>query len=326
MGLGASFYLHPNKKRDASEEEVFSMVASVELDNCTFLSQNHSTPTFTMRKPSLDATVENEVFEANVYAALVTLLANKLVRIDKIRGEGDVVIFDCHIEEGTFTDIIGLQPKFAKLLSVEQSLFNAFIKSAQAFSDSPAIFSQMYSSAFSLLVYATESIANVTCVSERTKRRRIVKFVVDNVKDNRFESVEIRQLEFRGRNRSKDLLFEKLLERSYILRCKYVHEAEIVPFPSQMAHNLSMAFVSNDQKTLFPSYFWLRRIVNLALNNFLVNQPSIGRNHINNYTEPHRVGKFKAKKTVKKGEFLDEDSIYLQQLDDEFVNEEYLKK
>jgi len=300
------------------------MVSSVKLDDCTFLSEDTSSANFKMEKPFFGITIENELFEANVYASIVSLLMNKLVRIDRLEKGDNAAVFQSHVENGRFSDIVNIESKFNKLLCIKPSCFHAFIKSAQAFSDSVAIAQYSYSASFALLVYAVESMANTAIVSTSSKREKMIRFFCGNVNRDQFLKNEIRQLEFSGRTGNERLLFQKLLHRSYRLRCNYVHEAEAIPILSQVADRLSMAFISNDQKKLFPGYVWLRRISYSALSNFLDNQPDVGRNRIRDYVEPLFTGKFKAKTAISKGQWITEEHVYLQKLSDDFLRKENL--
>jgi hypothetical protein len=301
------------------------MVSRVKLDDCTFSSDKISSTSFRIEKPSLGFADQNDWFEIQVYADIITLLINKLIRIQKAEKAENLVVFQSLIEEGRFEDIVNIESKFNNLLHIKSSIFRAFIKSAQAFSDSIAISQYNYSASFAIIVYALENMANTVYASKSSKSKKMARFCRKNIYFDRFLKDEIRQLEFSGKSGNEKLLFKKLLLRSYMLRNNYVHDAEPVPVLSQVAHRLSMAFVSHDQKTLFPSYCWLRRISNLALNNFLDQQPKTGRNRIRHYVQPYMINRFKAKKTIQKGQQIDESLVYLQQLSDDFLRKENLK-
>lgn len=303
------------------------LVSTIKIDACQFFSEKSSSHSFRAEKPLFGYTVENELFEFGVYSSCLTLLTNKLVNIDKIQGQnnGKVIAFG-YINNGSFLDIVKAKTQFIKLLHIDSEIFRSFVRSAQAFSKSIAIKKIDYSTSFSLLVFAIENLANITYNSIRSKRARTIKFALNNVVSDRFLTKEIRQLQFTGNIQNIDLFFKKLIHRSYILRCDYVHDAKIIPIPSLLSDQLSMAFISNDQKTLFPSHFWLRRIINLALVHFLNNQLSTSENHITDYSKEYQIGTFKSKKAIKKNTFVGETDIYLQQLSDDYVKSEYLNQ
>jgi len=92
----------------------------------------------------------------------------------------------------------------------------------------------------------------------------------------------------------------------------------MLPTLSKTANGLSMAFISNDQISVFPSYNWLKRITNLALVSFLDQEEHKGRNSLSQYFHSYEVVNFKAKRAFPKGQELDENYVYLQQLTDDF--------
>ena len=150
--------------------------------------------------------------------------------------------------------------------------------------------------AFASLIYSVESIANVLYENKGwRKRKRFIKFVENYVDAERFLENEIRQLEFVGKQKNKNLVFRELLNRSYFFRNDYVHHGKMLPSLSKMANHQIMAFISNDQVSVYPSYNWLRRITNLALVNFLNQETCKGKNSLSQYFQPYESIQFKTK-------------------------------
>lgn len=302
------------------------MVSSIKFDNCVFSSNQPEVSLFIVEKPFLGPFIEVDISEVRICTAIISLLSNKSILFQSGKVENGNVVLIYQIEKGNFSDVANSKTGFDKLMTIERAQFQAFINSSRAFHDSLLINSNAYSASFALLIYALESMANVTYSSMKSKRNKLVRFTRRNVISDMFIDSEIRDLSFTGKVGNLQLLFKKLIERSYLLRCNYVHSLEGVPVLCRVADDLGMAFISNDQKTLFPSYLWLRRISHLALSNFLSSQASVGTNKVLDYLNPLLVGNFKAKKAFPKGQLLNESYLYLQQLTDDFLEEDNLKK
>lgn len=300
-------------------------MSKIGFDEFTFDSKDENSRTFQMKRKLGEFVVPvHEIFEAQTCISIVSLLTDKSITFSKYAIQDSEIIFDLTINDGIFTDLIGVKPQLEKFLHIDSSLFKPYIRSGERFYESVISDKQdpsKYSMAFALLVYSIESLANVVYRNKSwRKRERFVRFVENNVDSNRFLSTEIRQLKFTGKQKNTDLVFRELLNQSYLFRNAYVHHGEILPTLSRMADALSMAFISNDQIAVFPSHSWLRRITRLALINFLNKEQRMGRNYFSTYFEPYKKMKFKPKRAIQKGEGLDENAIYLQWLTDDFFN------
>jgi len=266
----------------------------------------------------------HEIFEAQTCISILSLLTNKLIVFSKYDKQNNETVFDVTINNGIFEEIVNIKPQLESLLHIDSSLFIPYICSAQRFYESITLDKQdasKYSMAFASLVYSIESLANVAYENRSWhKRERFVRFVENNVHSPRFSNGEIRQLEFTGRQKDTNLVFRELLNQSYMFRNDYVHAGKILSTLSRLADGLSMAFVSNDQVAVFPSHSWLRRVTNLALINFLNDQPHKGENHLSTYFEPYKSVEFKGRRTIQRGEMLDENAVYLQLLSDDFFS------
>ena len=250
------------------------MVAEFNLDNCKFYSPETSSSSFIVEKPSLGPFIETDWSEMKIRIGLISLLTNKAIKMHTTKLVNATFVSECQIENGSFENVLNSTSKYLKVLTIDPTLFHAFINSSQAFYDSLMINQYAYSASFALLVYALESIANATYLSLSSKRKKLVRFARENVVNDQFIKNEIRHLTFIGKTGNEKLLFEKLLERCYLLRCKYVHNLELFPVMCRVADKLSLAFISNAQQILYPSYSWLRRISHLAMTNFLDKQNS----------------------------------------------------
>lgn len=255
------------------------MPISIQLEECKFSSESESSAEFRISKAFAKYVIlENEEFEAKTYADIVSLLSNKAVRILSRKINGTNIVFNASIENGAFRDIVAVESKFNKLLCIDSSFFNAFIDSSKTFNESLITKENNYSIAFVLLVFSLESISNI--LYRNGKWRNLKRFVMNYVTTDRFTQYEIREIEFLGKRGNTNLLFERLLKQDYNYRNDYVHGARTLPTLSQVADKMSMAFISNDQISIFPSHSWLRRISNIALNNFLMHEQCKGKNNV----------------------------------------------
>ena len=301
------------------------MSPSVQYDECVFYSEKEKASLFKIRKNigREYSSPEFELFEVKTYTSLVSLLSNKRItniEILKPFSLNKELVFSAFIENGIFKDVVDVEDRFNKLLCINSKFFYPFINSAQRFYDSITIKEGNYSVAFVLLVFALETISNIL-YKYGSKRRKLIRFVNNYIESKKFTQTEIRQLEFSGVKKNINLLFNKLLSHCYQFRCGYVHDGEMISILSLIADKLSMAFISNDQITVFPSYSWLRRISNLTLINFLDQNKREGKNSFRKYFEPYEIKYFKTKKAVQKGQPLNENDIYLQQLSKGFYKE-----
>ena len=277
------------------------MVASLSLDNCKFYSKEKTSSSFTVEKTFAGPFIETDWSEMKIRTGLISLLTNKAIKMHTTKLADANVVLECQIENGSFEDVINSTSKYLKVLTINSTLFHAFINSSQAFYDSLMINEYAYSASFALLEYVIESIANVTYLSKDSKRKKLVRFARENVVNDQFLKKEIRHLTFIGKTGNERILFKKLLERCYLLRCKYVHKGELFPVMCRVADKLSLAFIANAEQILFPSYSWLRRIAHLALTNFLDKQNSTDANQVSDYVRSLFVSKFKSKKVFQKG-------------------------
>ena len=292
----------------------------IRFDQFILHSDDEKSTSFQIRKALGEYSIADvEIFEAKTCTSIISLLTNKIISLSEPSISNKQVIFKATIQ-GTFKEIIDVENKLNKLLRIDTSLFTPLISSSQRFHDSINIEKTNYSVAFVLLIFSLESIPNILYEQKKhwAKRKKLVRFVEKYVKNERFTKEEIRQLDFQGKQKNIDLVFRELLSQSYQFRCDYVHDGKMLPTLSKTANRLSMAFISNDQVSLFPSYNWLRRITNLALVNFLNQEKCKGRNSLSQYFHSYEIAKFKAKRAFPKGQKLDENYVYLQQLTDDF--------
>jgi hypothetical protein len=291
----------------------------IRFDQFILHSDDEKSSSFQIRKAlGKYSFAEVEIFETKTCISIISLLTNKIISLSEPSISNKQVIFKATFK-GTFKEIIDAENKLNKLLRIDTSLFTPLITSSQRFHDSITLEKTNYSVAFVLLIFSLEGISNILYEQKKhwTKRKKLVRFVEKHVKNERFTKAEIRQLDFQGKQKNIDLVFRELLSQSYQYRCDYVHDGKMLPTLSKTADRLSMAFISNDQISVFPSYSWLRRITNLALVNFL-NQEHEGRNSLSQYFHSYEIAKFKAKRAFPKGQKLDENYVYLQRLTDDF--------
>lgn len=291
----------------------------IRFDQFTLHSDDENSSLFQIRKALGEYSFADvEIFEAKTCTSIISLLTNKIVSLSERSISNKQVIFKATIQ-GTFKEIIDVEDKLNKLLRIDTSLFTPLISSSQRFHDSINLGKANYSVAFVLLIFSLEGISNILYKDKHwSKRKKLVRFVEKYVKNERFTKEEIRQLDFQGKQKNIDLVFRELLSQSYQYRCDYVHDGKMLPTLSKTASRLSMAFISNDQISVFPSYNWLRRITNLALVNFLNQEEHKGRNSLSQYFHSYEIARFKAKRAFPKGQKLDENYVYLQQLTDDF--------
>lgn len=292
----------------------------IRFDQFILHSDDEKSSSFQIRKAlGEDSFADVEIFEAKTCTSIISLLTNKIISLSEPSISNKQAIFKATIQ-GTFKEIIDVENKLNKLLRIDTSLFTPLISSSQRFHDSISLEKTNYSVASVLLIFSLEGISNILYEQKKhwAKRKKLVRFVEKYVKNERFTKEEIRQLDFQGKQKNIDLVFRELLSQSYQYRCDYVHDGKRLPTLSKTANRLSMAFISNDQISVFPSYNWLRRITNLALVNFLNQEEHKGRNSLSQYFHSYEIAKFKAKRAFPKGQKLDENYVYLQQLTDDF--------
>jgi len=264
-----------------------------------------------MRRKYSFPTIER--FEAKTYLGIISVLSNKIIKILNMSEVANGYSFACSIEDGVFKDLADVELTYRKLLHIDSSIFDSFVDSAQLFHDSLVTKEIDYSAAFVLLVFSLENIPNRIYSKKQGKKQKLVRFAKKYVTSEKFTQSEIRQLEFDD-SRKMNVLFEKLLFQSYKFRCNYVHDARMIPPLSQVADRMSMAFISNDYTSIFPSYSWLRRVTHIALTNFLIQEPSKGKNSIDNYFDRYETGRFTAKKAIQSGQLVTDNDVYLQRL------------
>lgn len=288
---------------------------TVRLDGLEFSSHDVMSRSFEVRKamrrtPSF---LDVKRFETETYLSVISVLSNKIIKIQTMSETPSGLSSTCSIEDGVFNNIADVEPMLKKLLCVDASIFGSFIDSARLFHDSLITREANYSVAFVLLVFSLENIPNRIYTKRESKRRKLIRFAKKFVTSDIFTQNEIRQLEFNDPRRL-NALFERLLSQCYQFRCDYTHDAKMISPLSQIAERLSMAFISNDQVSIFPSYSWLRKITHIALTHFLAQEPCKGKNSIDSYFDSYETGSFKAKKAIQQGQFLTDSDVYLQQL------------
>ncbi len=263
-----------------------------------------------IEKPSKGLPTESlDRFEVETLLSVISLFSNKIIRVVSSKKIPVGYSFTCLVEDGNFTDFENAQSAFKKLLTLDSSIFNSYIDSAQLFSKSLLLKDVDFSVAFSLLVFSIENMSN-RIYGNNNKKRHLVRFAKNYVPfEKRFFQNEIRQLEFND-SRKMETLFKEMLFQSYLLRCNFVHDAQLVSPLSQIAERLSMAFISNDGLQLFPSYSWLRRIAHIALTNFLEQQKEKATNTLESYFETVEMRHFISKGAIQKGQLLTENEIY----------------
>ena len=286
---------------------------SLLLNDCKFMPDSKYVAV--EKRPRREFLTESvEKFEVETLLGIVSLLSNKIARIVAARRIPSGYSFSCLVEDGDFDDLMNVQSNFKKLLELDSSLFTFYVDSAQLFSKSLLLKDIDFSVAFSLLVFSIENMSN-RIYGTKNKKRHLVRFAKNYVPlEKRFLTNEIRQLEFSGA-REMEALFKRMLSESYSMRCNFVHDAQPISPLSQIAEHLSMAFVSNDGKQVFPSYSWLRRVSHVALTNFLEKQQSKSTNTLESYFDTYETSHFKPKKAIEKGQQITENDVYLQRIE-----------
>ena len=133
--------------------------------------------------------------------------------------------------------------------------------------------------------------------------------------NRRFLGTDLKYVEKELTPEEKTEIFQKLLKAVYgRVRSGFAHFGEVTPVTSMVADKYQIAYIKtyeNGEK-LSPSYEWFKRISNEALLNFLFAQELEENKDLFSLLSERFIHKIKAKKDIKKGEFISPENVYMQ--------------